>query len=254
MKPLEGKVIITTQPADQPQPLNRLLQDMGAMVYHLPMIETKTLNLPPALLKEMLQPDSFQLLVFTSKKGVRGFFENLYVLQNDYSLPSEISIAVVGQGTAECLSQYGHQATFINPGKDAEDMSRFLLNEVVKPNDKILLALGTKAPDFLEKTLGRKAVVKRINVYETILLQEADKKVAGLIQQGKADMCIFTSPSGIYAFKELFGVISELSMAAIGNTTGKAIADSGFKVSVISPRPSAEDLATAVEKYFSGKT
>ncbi len=254
MKPLEGKVIITTQPADQGQPLIRLLQEKGAVVYHLPMIETKTIKLPPGHMEELLQPDLFQLIVFTSKKGVKGFFENLHNLQNNYLLPSQLSIAVVGQGTADCLKHYGHKATFINPGKDAEDLAHFLLYKVINPQDNILLALGNRAPDFLEKTLNRKVFVKRINVYETILLQEADEEIAGLILQGKTDMCIFTSPSGVYAFKKLFGAISELPAAAIGHTTAKAMEDSGYKGSVTAPRPSPEDLANAVEKHFSGKT
>ncbi len=252
MKPLEGKVIITTQPADQGQTLTRLLEDKGAVVYHLPMIETKTLRLSPAQMRELLQPNLFQLIIFTSKKGVKGFFENMHNLQSNYLLPSHMSIAVVGQGTAECLNHYGYKANFINPGKDAEDMAQYLIQKAISKQDNILLALGNRAPDFLEKTLSGKAFVKRINVYKTILLQEADEETAGLIRQGKTDMCIFTSPSGVYAFKELFGVISELPTAAIGNTTRKAIEDSGYKVWVTAPQPSPENLAMALEKHFEG--
>ncbi|TVQ19963.1 MAG: uroporphyrinogen-III synthase [Bacteroidetes bacterium] len=254
MKPLEGKVIITTQPADQSQTLVELLTERGAGALNLPMIETHTLLLPAAQVKEMLHSERFRLLVFTSKKGVKGFFENLWHQQNNYRFPHPVQIAVVGHGTAECLKNYGHEASFINPGNDAQDLAQYLLSEVIQPQDNILLALGNRAPDFLEKNLAQKANIKRVNVYETILLTEIDQMMADKIRQRKTDMCIFTSPSGFSAFKDLFGNLNALPLAAIGNTTARAIKDSGYEVAVIAPQPTPEAMVIALEEYFSGKT
>lgn len=96
---LKGKIIITTQPADQAEEILILLNAKGAKAYNLPMIETRTIKIPDDEFRQLMLPGKFDLLVFTSKKGVRGFFENLYDLQGNFHLPAELNIAVVGHAT-----------------------------------------------------------------------------------------------------------------------------------------------------------
>lgn len=250
---LRGKTIITTQPADQAEELLMLLNAKGADAKNLPMIETRTLVVPAETMKQVLLPGNFSLLVFTSKKGVKGFFENLYNLQGNYNLPEKLKLAVVGHTTGKELEKHGYVPEFVNPGTDAGDLANYLLENIHKTGNKILLALSDKAPDYLEKTLAQKAFVKRINVYETILLKNVDEDIAGLIKDKRVDMCIFTSPSGFFAFLEVFGNAGHLKLAAIGSTTAKAIRDCGYDVTVTAPYPSGQSMAKAIEDYFSEK-
>jgi uroporphyrinogen-III synthase len=247
---LKGKVIITTQPADQAEEMLMQLSAKGATAYNLPMIETQTIKIPGKELHQLLQPGKYDLLVFTSKKGVRGFFGNLSDLQCNHNLPPELKIAVVGHATGAELEKHGHVPDFINPGTDAKDLAEFLSKNISKTGNKILLALGNKAPDFLETTLSEIAIVKRINVYETIQLSVVDEKIALQVTNKKTDMCIFTSPSGFYAFLDVFHDANSLHLAAIGNTTAHAIRDCGYKVAVTAPYPSGQSLVKAVEDYF----
>jgi uroporphyrinogen-III synthase len=248
---LKGKVIITTQPADQAEEMLMLLEAKEARAFSLPMIETRTIRIPEEELHRIIQLGEFDLLVFTSKKGVRGFFENLSEFQGDFNLPSQLQIAVVGQATGAELEKYSHKAAFMNPGTDARDLTKFLMENVSIAGNKILFALSDKAPDFLETTLAEKATIKRINVYETIPLSTVDEQIAGLIKAGKADMCIFTSPSGFYAFLDVFPNADSLLLAAIGNTTAHAIKECGYDVAVTAPYPSAQSLVKAIDDYFS---
>ncbi len=248
---LKGKVIITTQPADQAEEMLMLLEAKGAKALNLPMIETRTIRIHEEELSRLIQPGEFDLLVFTSKKGVRGFFENLSDFQSDFNLPSHIKIAVVGQATGAELEKYGHKAAFPNPGTDARDLAKFLLENASIAGNKILLAVGNKAPDFLETTLSEMATVKRINVYETIPLSRVDEQIAGLVKNREADICIFTSPSGFYAFLDAFQNAESLLLAAIGNTTALAIKECGYDVAVTAPYPSAQSLVQAIDDYFS---
>ena len=247
---LKGKIIITTQPADQAEEILILLNAKGAKAYNLPMIETRTIKIPDDEFRQLMLPGKFDLLVFTSKKGVRGFFENLYDLQGNFHLPAELNIAVVGHATGAELEKHGHGPAFINPGTDAKDLARFLSENISKTGNRIVLALGNKAPDFLETTLSELATVKRINVYETIPLSKVDEETAMLVKNRKTDMCIFTSPSGFYAFLDVFHDANSLHLAAIGNTTAHAIRDCGYKVAVTAPYPSGQSLVKAVEDYF----
>jgi len=250
---LKGKIIITTQPADQAEEMLMLLNAKGAKAYNLPMIETRTITIPAEEFRQLLQPGTINLIVFTSKKGVRGFFENLYDLQGNFDLSAGIKIAVVGHATGAELEKHGHEPAFMNPGTDAKDLARFLSENISKTGNKILLALSNKAPDFLETTLSEVATVKRINVYETIPLSTVDEEIARLIRNRTADMCIFTSPSGFYAFLDFFNDVYSMHLAAIGNTTAHAIRECGYELAVTSPYPSAQSLVKAIEDYFTKK-
>jgi uroporphyrinogen-III synthase len=248
MVSLKGKIIIMTQPADQDGEFAESLKSRGAVVYSLPMIKTNTLEVDDVEIDGWLNGE-FRLLVFTSKKGVRGFFSNLARYSGGVGLPGSMKIAATGQSTGREVEKYGHEVPFINPGTLATDLAAYLLEEVIRPGDKILLALGTLAPDFLERALSAKAVVRRVNVYETLPVGDVDQEVAGLIRSGKADMCIFTSPSGFHNYLKHFGG-HDITFAALGQTTALAISAAGYRTGVISPYPAPEELSRAIEEYF----
>jgi uroporphyrinogen-III synthase len=248
MVPLKGKIIIMTQPADHDGEFADSLKSRGAIVYNLPMIRTSTLEIADEEISDWLN-GKFGLLIFTSKKGVRGFFSNLNRHSGSFSLPSTMKIAATGQSTQREVERYGNKVDFVNPGTLVTDLARYLLERVVRPGDKILLALGTLAPDFLERALSAKAEIKRFNVYETLPVEDIDQEAARLIRSGKADMCIFTSPSGFHNYLKHFGNYV-INFAALGQTTASAITGAGYRVGVISPCPAPEDFAGAIEIFF----
>lgn len=244
--------MITTQPADRARGLMEQLQLKGARAMNMPLIKTRTQLLPEASFGNLFMNYRPDLLVFTSSKGVRGFFENLAHATGSYSLPYPVAIAVVGPATASEVENYSSKVTYINPGNDALALAGFLKKEVLKPEDKVLLALGNLAPGFLEEDLCDAAQVRRINVYETILLKPEDTEPARLIRQGKADMVVFTSPSAFSSFLNHFAGCPSVPMAAIGSTTAAAIREAGHEVAVTSSSPTAEQLANAVKNFFKG--
>lgn len=248
---LRGKTIITTQPADQAEELLMLLNDKGAYAFNLPMIETQTISIPKKEFQQLIRPGGYSLLVFTSKKGVIGFFENLFNVQGSYYLPQDLKIAVVGQTTATELEKYGYKPAFINPGTNAKDLAKYLSENLSETGNKILLALSNKAPDLLETSLSKIAKVKRIHVYNTIPLTEVNEDLALLVKDRKINMCIFTSPSGFYNFLKIFHAANSLNLAAIGTTTANAIRECGYQVAVTAPYPSMHSLVKAIELYFS---
>ncbi len=247
---LQGKIIITTQPADQAMELLKLLREKRALAFNLPMIETRTLEFSWDNIQLLHKLHFFDLLVFTSKKGVRGFFENLQKYVGNTHLPLDLKIAAVGEGTAGEIEESGFYVDFLNPGKNAAELAEYLLSDVVKSNGSVLLALGTSAPDFLQQKLSTKARVSRINTYETLPVPEVDSVISGYIKRREADICIFTSPSGFQSFLNIFGNVLPVEFAAIGNTTANFIKQKGFGVAVTAPYPSPVALVDALESYF----
>ncbi len=247
---MKGKIVVTTQPADQAAEMLSLLEMAGARAYNLPMIETHTIFLPREEFYSILHQPFTDLLIFTSRKGVRGFFENLQKITGTPSLNNPVKIAVVGKSTAAEVENYGYKATYINPGRDAKDFAQYLLADVIQPKQRILLALGNKAPNLLEKTLMPVADVQRINVYQTIQCPVQHHDMARIITEKRADMIIFTSPSGFYAFLNTFKDIKGLHLAAIGTTTAAAIKDKGYELAVMAPYPSAKEMVAAIYGHF----
>jgi uroporphyrinogen-III synthase len=250
MPSLEGKLIITTQPADQAGELMDLLSARGAIVLNLPMIQTRPVAIGDEDLKECLTPGKFQLLIFTSKKGVRGLFASIIRYRGKAWLPEGMKIAVTGRSTQEEVEKFGLKVNFLNPGTCAEDLATCLLGQVIRPGDNILLALGNRAPDFLTGAFSGTASTKRLDVYETIDTKQIDESVARYIREKRVDLCIFTSPSGFYNFLNFFRENDGMNMAAIGRTTASAIRRAGYEAGLTAPYPSPEALAEAVEDFF----
>jgi uroporphyrinogen-III synthase len=250
MQSLAGKLIITTQPADQAGELMDILSARGARVINLPMIQTRTLDIGKDDVSEALVKGKYQFLVFTSKKGVRGFFGNIIRYFGGAFLPESLKIVATGVSTMKETEKFGYKIDYLNPGTTAEDLALYLTDKVIQSNDRILLVQGTLAPRFLYEALSAKAFVKRLNVYETIAVKDMDGSLADFIREGKADICIFTSPSGFNNYLEFFSGYNNVKMAAIGKITASAITEAGYDVSLIAPYPSPESLADALESFF----
>jgi len=247
---MRGKIVVTTQPADQAAEMLQQLARHGVQALNMPMIETQTIQIPDDIFLPCIVPGNYDLLIFTSKKGVRGFFENLHRITQYYDMPSEIKIATVGKSTADELGRFNQKATYINPGTNGEDLVAYLIDNVLHNRSKVLLALGNRAPELLQESIAKIAFVTRINVYETKYLIPADPSAIEIITGKKADMCIFTSPSGFYSFENAFNDLKGLNLAAIGHTTASAIEQSGYKVAVTSTIPSTEALVDAIKTFF----
>ena len=248
---LSGKIIITTQPADQADEMLALLRKEGADALNLPMIATQNLQIADTEIRKILEPGKFQHILFTSKKGVKGFFHNLLRVQGNYTLPSGIKISVVGPGTAASLAEFGHTPHFVNPGNHARDMANYLLHKkIIHRNENVCLALGNRAPDFLEEALGQIAGVHRINVYKTLSLAAEDENTERIVRAGEAHMCIFTSPSAFASFLDSFAEINYLALASIGQTTAQFIQSRGYEVAVTAPKPSPAALVEAIADFY----
>jgi len=247
---LKDRIIITTQPADQASEMLNLLTMRGAKAFNLPMIETKILEVSPAEQEVFKNTDSIDIIVFTSRKGVIGFFNNLERITGTKMLPENIKFSSIGKGTTCEVENHGYHADYPNPGKDASDLVEYLITDVLTGGERLLLALGTLAPDFLKNHLSFKANVKRVNVYQTLPVSEPDPVVSEFILNGQADICIFTSPSGFQAFSEVFRLNNPVNFAAIGNTTASFIENAGLEVAVTASNPTAESMINSLEVYF----
>ena len=163
----------------------------------------------------------FDYIVFTSRHGVKHFFEeyNNYQLSIiNCQLPKIIS---VGSVTTAALRERGIEPFFESPTQSARGIIHFFRD---KPRgSRILLARSDKGLKALTDGL-RQHEVTDLPVYSNRPDKQAVKQ--DLTQY---DKILFSSPSGVEAFRDLYGITEDKELQfdgliiAKGETTYEAI-------------------------------
>ena len=131
--PLHGQKVIAGRSGSAGGKLLRLLERTGLAVYDLPRIRTDPLPgpVPPEIL------DS-RWLTFSSKTGVRCFFDRLLESGLDTRVLSGIKIAAVGRATAAALREKGILPDLVPEQFDGEHLGKALAQRT-EPVDLITL-------------------------------------------------------------------------------------------------------------------
>jgi len=256
-RPLQNKIFISTRPEGQPDELPRLLSAAGAHVIRWPLIEIRRASLSIQEKQQLINLHQFQWIVFTSPNGVRHFFGCLKEHARTSDLPPGLEVAVIGEKTKKMLQTHGYTPSFVNPGNTAEEFSKpfnqYLAAKSTRP--KILLALGNLARNIIQDNLIDTAQCSRINVYHTLLPENIELKMISRIHDGRYDMIIFTSPSGIENFLKVYpeGKNKNIPMACIGSVTAEAATDNGFLPLIVAEKSTAAGIAGSIINYYISK-
>ena len=254
--PLKDKVIISTRAVEPGDTLPELLTARGAKLHSLPMIGIARTQLRPDEQELLKNLDEFDWIFFTSKNGVTNFFQHLLEIQGNTEIPKRVKMAVMGARTAIELDYYGYGHAFINEDNTTEELVNLFLERHKPSNLKILLAQGALADNQLFDVLSAGNRVYRINVYKTVLPDNADHGILELIRKEKYDLIVFTSPSTFHHFCSFYEteLIGKLKMVSIGATTTKAINDTGFEPLFTAKKSNAEGLRDAIIEYYQSLT
>jgi len=254
-KILENKVFISTRPADQSAELENLLSKESATLVSMPTIEVRPLPLGEFAWQHLKNLDSFNWVVFTSPNGLRYFFARLFELQNHYSLPEHLKIAVVGKKTAASLECYGTSASFINLGNTAEDFVADFFHRV-NLGERVLFPIGNLARTVIEEKISKKAECTRILFYETVLPEVINNEAINLITEDKYDMIVLTSPS---CCSNLLHLVSgkidptKLRLVCIGQTTSAEVIRNGLEPLITAGTANSQGIYSAILNYFQKK-
>ena len=159
---------------------------------------------------EVALPDTkdFDFIVFTSRYGVKYFDKPL----------DGTKIISVGPTTTEALKQRGATPIFESPTESAEGIIKWFKD---KKKSKILLPRSDKGL----KTLSEKLVEQGYEVTDLPVYTNKPNREAVKQDLTKFDKVLFTSPSTVEAFKQLYGenISKHLLFIAKGKTTYEAV-------------------------------
>ena len=260
-KVLFGKRILITRAEEQADELLYPLQDLGAECILFPTIKI----LPPEswdhVDKEIEDLKKYDWIIFTSVNGVKFFFGRIKDLRKDIRLFSKIKVCAIGEKTARILEEMLITLDLVPKEYRAEGVIECFRDMDIK-GKRILIPRADKARDILPKRLSEMgAKVSVISVYRNMLPEVEEKKrdeLKRMIQDGKIDLAIFTSPSTFknllsllnISFDEAKTLLSNVDIACIGPVTEDAIRKAGLKCCIIPSKYTIPDLINAVISYY----
>lgn len=168
---LRGLRVLVTRPADQAEPLCRLLESHGADVVRLPMQAIEPSRQPAAVMRALQQGREAWAWIFTSANAVR------HARSLDVGVwPRCIA---VGPATALALEQLGVDAVLAPPQQHNSE-GVLALPELQEVRDRhIVLVTGEEGRDRIETGLTeRGAQIERIEVYRRVALPHAPDALA----------------------------------------------------------------------------
>ena len=247
IKPLAGKRILITRPAEGAQDFAQKLRDLGAEPLLLPTIAL----VPPEdwgpVDRALGQLDRYDWVIFTSANGVRFALARLQALGLSVELLQRVRIAAIGPATAQALREHGLSVDFM-PSKYVAEAIADGLGDVC--GQRILLLRADIARRELRERLQAKgAHVDEIAVYRTQPATLKPEEVEQLFQQG-IDIVTFTSASTVQALLKLLGAKRDLLdgviVACIGPITARAAEEAGLQVHIVAREHTIDGLISAI--------
>jgi uroporphyrinogen-III synthase len=176
----------------------------GRDVVHCPLIETKPLPLSEHLLDQW---EEFTHILLTSPNAAR--------IMTSYKNLDGKKIIAIGKGTADVI---GNCFAIANP--ETQEGMIDLLKSINLSRSYILYPRSSKARPLLASYLNEANIRHHTcNLYETLYLKP--NPIPDLAQ---FDEIVFTSPSTVHAFLEIYGSIpQDKHILAIGPVTDQAL-------------------------------
>lgn len=145
-------------------------------------------------------------IFFSSKQAVKYFFNQEPVLSSQ-------KFACVGKATSEMLRRYNKRAEFIGSSTDTKMIGKQFAAKV--GSEKVLFPQAKGSMRSVQQQFVKPDQVVDLVVYETI------KKNSG--QAPQADIYVFTSPSNVDAWFEVYKMDKTKHIIAMGDATANAL-------------------------------
>ena len=233
MKPLAGRTVVITRPADQAGETAELLASFGAIPLVVPLIEVVD---DPNGMSQLngLELAGTDWIVVTSPNGANRAST---LIRPHATRPK---VAAVGSATAEALPR----CDLVPANQSAVG----LLEEFPSgPGRVVVVQAPGASPTLVDGLHDRAWDVVAVSPYRTEpVAPSVDERRAALA----ADAVLFASGSAARAWVEVFGQCTPPVAVAIGEQTAAAATHAGLKIAVVSTDHSLYGMLVALSRYF----
>ncbi len=259
-KPLFGKTIVLTRPADRVDDLATRLTNLGAHILYVPTIEltdmpnyTKLDSILGGMAASSRPCLSFDWLVLTSPKTIEVILTRLKVLNLDIRALGHFKIAVIGQTTADTLRSCFLEPDLIPPEFTSKALTETLIAQGVRDKRILLLRAELADNDMTTNLTAAGAHVTCLPAYRTEFIDTIEPITLELLQKSRTlDFLVFTSSStarGFFDLVEKYNLESNIKnskIISIGPVTTDQLAKLGRPDSLQAKEQSAPGLIDAI--------
>ncbi len=241
---LDGSVVATTREGGAEDPLVVQLREEGAQVVVWPTLVTGVARDPEPLRAAARGLDRYDWVIFTSARAVPALCELVP------EPPRGVCVAAVGKATAAAVVEHGWRVTVTGKGGGARGLIEHVAEFASLDGARVLFPAGSLARPVLEEELeALGAQVDRVEAYHTRETPPDGTLVRRDLSAG-VDVVTFASPSAVHSLAgalddDLAGALAGVGIAAIGETTAKALEDAGVTDVEIGARAGMTGLVDA---------
>lgn len=245
MKPLAGRTVLVTRPADQSVELVRRLRGLGAKAIVAPTIEIAPLR-SAALTRALhdLSAGRFEWVTLTSRATVE-------MLASRLDAPSEVraKVAAIGEGTGKAFRAWARRTPDLMPRTFT---TAGLVRAFPRGGGRVLCARADIAPTGLEDALAGKGWTPvRVDAYRTRMARSLPAEARVALRDGRVDAITFTSASTVRGFVGAMGVVrGDPKVVGIGPVTAREAREHGLRVSAVARPHTIEGLVAALERVL----
>jgi uroporphyrinogen-III synthase len=242
-KPLAGRTVLVTRPADQSLELVKLLDRLGARSIVAPAIgiaPVRSAALTRALRE--LASGEYRWVTLTSRATVD-------VLRDRLGGPRDVraKVAAIGEGTAEAFRRWARRAPDLMPRTFT---TVALARAFPRGSGRVLCARADIAPEGLEDSLAAKGwSPTRVDAYRTRMPRTLPPAAREALRRGEVDAVTFTSASTVRGFVGALGAVKGApKVVCIGPVTAKEARAHGLTVHAVANPHTVEAVAAAVQR------
>ncbi len=241
--PLSGRKILVTATEIIARPLAEYIRRLGGEPVVMSLIGVKGQEM--SRIKAVLTSPGKRWLVFTSRNGVRFFFEQMKKEQVDIRSLGDSRIAVMGAGTRRELENWGCYADLLPEQSCSESLAKALCAHA-EPDEAICLFRAEEASDVLTKRLREKQYrVVDIPTYRTEIMWKKRELLREMLED--VDAVTFCSASAVSAFVQMTeGHDLVAKTICIGPVTAQAAKKAGLHIDKVAEQYDLEGLTEAL--------
>ena len=241
--PLSGRKILVTATEIIARPLAEYIRRLGGEPVVMSLIGVKGQEM--SSIKAVLTSPGKRWLVFTSRNGVRFFFEQMKKEQVDIRSLGDSRIAVMGAGTRKEMENWGCYADLLPEQSCSESLAKALC-ENVQYDEEICLFRAEEASDVLIKRLREKQYrVVDIPTYRTEIMWKKRELLREMLED--VDAVTFCSASAVSAFVQMTeGHDLVAKTICIGPVTAQAAKKAGLHIDKVAEQYDLEGLTEAL--------
>jgi uroporphyrinogen-III synthase len=199
---LAGLHVLNTRPVHQAAPLTRQLQEAGARVSELPLIDIVPLPPTPTQQRLLLDLDRYDGVFFISANAVRYGLDAVAGCWPQW--PHRLPAYAVGERSAALLRDAGLSVQ-VPAQPDSEGLLALPALQQV-PGQRFLLIRGEGGRELLADTLrARGAVLDVLELYRRELPPAATAQWQALQQSGMPQVVVLTSPVALRHWQQVAG-------------------------------------------------